>query len=127
MAGGSVDVRGFQKLRKSLRAAGDDLSDLRETNRQVAAIAAEGARSEVPVRSGRLKANIRSSGTKTAAIVRAGNNSNLKYAGPVHWGWKARHITAQPFASKGAQRTEPAWQVLYQEAIDASLDKIKGV
>jgi hypothetical protein len=35
---------------------------------------------------------------QTAAVVRAGRAS-VPYAGPIHWGWPSRHITAQPFST----------------------------
>lgn len=120
------EVRGGRQLRKTLRAAGDDLADLKDVHKQAATIAADRAASRAPRRTGRLAATIRASGTKTAGIVRVGNNTRVPYANPIHWGWKKRNITANPFASHGAQESEPTWVQLYQRYIDTTLDSIKG-
>jgi hypothetical protein len=127
MAGPVYEVRGGRALRKGLRTAGDDLSDLKTVHRQAATIAAGGARARVPRRSSRLANTIRAAGTKTAAIVRVGNNTSVRYAGPIHWGWFRRHIHDNPFASAGAQATEPRWVPLYEQYADTALDKIKGI
>jgi hypothetical protein len=121
-----AEIEGGKALRKSLRAAGYDLTDLKIVHGQAAATAAGEVRGRVPEVSGALKATIRSAGTKTAGIVRAGNNSRVKYAGPIHWGWPDRNIPANPFASEGAQASEPRWLPHYQRYVDAALDKVKG-
>lgn len=120
------EVRGGRELRRTLRGAGDDLSDLKDVHKQAAAIAATRAKARAPRTSGRLEATIRSSGTKTAGIVRVGNNTKVPYAGPIHWGWGKRHIPANPFASRGAQESEPVWLPLYERYVDNTLDKIQG-
>lgn len=120
------EVRGGRELRRTLRGAGDDLSDLKDVHKQAAAIAATRAKADAPEVSGRLAATIRSSGTKTAGIVRVGNNTKVPYAHPIHWGWAARGIPANPFAARGAQESEPVWVALYVRYVDDTLDKIKG-
>ena len=122
-----MQIDGAREFRRGLRAAGDDLSDLRTVHKAVAAIAAAATARLVPVRSGRLLSTIRSSGTKTAAIVRAGNNTRVPYANPIHWGWFRRGIRAQPFASHGAQQSEPRWLPIYENYTDTALEKIKGI
>lgn len=126
MADGSVRIEGGARLRRTLRAAGDDLSDLKAAHTAAAATAASGARGLVPTRTGRLAGSIRSSGTNSAGIVRAGRAS-IPYAGPIHWGWPARRIAAQPFLSDGATNTEPAWLPVYTAALDAALSKVEGI
>lgn len=120
-----VQVEGARELRRTLRAAGDDLEDLKAANQQAADIAATAARMRAPRRSGTLAGDIRASGTKTAGIVRAGRKK-IPYAGPIHWGWPARGIEAQPYMTEGAQATEPIWVPLYQELMDDALKKVKG-
>jgi hypothetical protein len=107
-----------------LRAAGDDLSDLRDVHGSVAALVAGVARP--PRRTGRLGSTVRAAGTKTAAIVRAGFAS-VPYAGPIHWGWPARAIKAQPFLSDAATSTESTWQAFYFAEIERILDTVKGI
>lgn len=120
-----VEVEGARQLRKTLRAAGDDLEDLKAANQQAASIAATAAKAGAPRVSGTLAGDIRASGTKTAGIVRAGRKK-IPYAGPIHWGWPARGIEAQPYMTEGAQRTESIWVPLYQELMDDALKKVKG-
>ncbi|MDJ1115345.1 hypothetical protein [Microbacterium dauci] len=120
-------VEGGRQLRKSLRAAGDNLNDLKFVHGRAAGIAATRTRQLVPTVSGRLAATIRAAGTKTAAIVRIGNNTKVRYAGPIHWGWPKRNIRPNPFASLGAQQSEPTWLPLYRRYIDLTLHKIKGL
>lgn len=45
------------------------------------------AKSIAPVRSGKLRASIRSAPTKRGVVVRAGNPGKLSYGNPIHWGW----------------------------------------
>lgn len=120
-----VEVEGARQLRRTLRQAGDDLEDLKDANKQAAEIAATGARRAAPVLSGALSGDIRAAGTKTAGVVRAGRK-RLPYAGPIHWGWPARGIAAQPYLTEGAQQTETVWVPLYEEELDKALAKVKG-
>jgi hypothetical protein len=124
MAAPVVKVEGARRFRRTLRKAGSDLSELRGAHAKVAGLVASAARP--PVRSGALAATVRGSGTKTAAIVRAGF-ATVPYAGPVHWGWPARGIEAQPFAVDAAQQTEPAWVAVYTAEVQNIVDKVKGV
>lgn len=125
-----LKIEGGRQLRRTLREAGSDLQDLKESNAAAAGIVSGKAKSWAPTRSGRLMASVRSSGTKTAGIVRAGNNRKSKngvpYAAPIHWGWKARNIKANPFLSYSAQATEPTWIRLYESLVNKALSKIKG-
>ncbi|AMB58239.1 hypothetical protein [Microterricola viridarii] len=129
MANGGYEVEGGRQLRATLKAAGDDLGDLREAHQAVADIVATAARADAPVMFGSLRDTIRGSGTKTAAIVRAGNNkkkNGVPYAAVRHWGWWRKHIKPTPFISSAAQSTEPRWIGIYSQALDRSLAKIKG-
>jgi hypothetical protein len=110
-----------------LRAAGDDLTDLKTVHSQAATIAAGRARQLAPEVTGRLAVTIRASGTKTAGVLRVGNNTKVRYAGPIHWGWKARGIKPNPFASDGATQSESTWLPLYLRYIDGALSKVEGI
>lgn len=126
-----VQIEGMRTLRSTLRKSGDDLTELKGVNAAAAGIAAGRAKSWAPVRSGALASSVRSSGTKTAGIVRTGNNrksaSGVPYAGPIHWGWPSRNIKANPFLSYSAQSTEPTWIKLYTDYLDKTIGKIKGI
>lgn len=120
-----VEIEGARELRRQLRAAGDDMEDLKEINRAAAEIAAGAARMRAPRDSGALAGDIRASGTKTAGVIRAGRK-RLPYAGPIEWGWPARGIAPHPYLTAGAKATEPVWVPMYEKAVKNALDKVKG-
>jgi len=121
-----ASVGGWRQLRKQLRAAGDDLSDLKEANADAARIAAAEIKRRAPVDSGRLASTVRSAGTKSAGVVLVGNNGKVRYAGPIVWGWGRRHIAANPFPSRGARVAEPRWRSVYESYITRVIQRIKG-
>lgn len=120
-----VQVEGTRELRKELKAAGDDLSDLKDANAEAAGIVTPVARVGAPVVSGALAGSLRSSGTASAAVIRAGYAS-VPYAGPVHWGWPSRGIKPNPFIVEAAKQTQPRWVAAYERAVDRILSKIRG-
>lgn len=125
MAATIVRVDGAKQLRASMKAAGEDLSDLKEVNAQAARTVSAAAVPRTPVRTGRLAASIRPSGTKTAAIVRAGRSS-IPYAGVIEFGWPGHNIEAQPYVTTAAADTQPTWESTYQQAIDRIVARIRG-
>lgn len=125
MAKPVLQVDGARELRRQLKAAGDDLSDLKAANKEAAQIVELSSVALAPVTTGALMSSIRSSGTKTAGIVRAGRAS-LPYAGPIHWGWPKRNIKAQPFMLDAAHQSEPRWVEAYSELVDKALTKVRG-
>lgn len=120
-----VEVIGAARLRRTLKAAGHDLSELKAAHAAAGRIAQGGAGRLVPHRTGKLAASLRSSGTNTAAIIRAGRAS-VPYAGPIHWGWFRRGISPSYFISLGAQATEPVWTRVYEQAVEAAIKKVEG-
>lgn len=121
-----IRVEGAANLRRTMRKAGDDLGDLQEAHAAAAAIAGARARETAPQRTGRLASSVRWSGAKATATVRAGGAS-VPYAMPIHWGWPARGIPAQPFISEAARATESAWTAVYEAAVEAILHRVKGI
>ena len=121
----AVQIDGLKELRRTLRKAGDDLADLKQANADAAAVAADGGRARVPTLSGLLAGSIRSTGTKTTGIIRAGKAA-APYANPIHWGWPKRNIPANPFLSDGAVATEPQWLPIYEERLEHILSNVQG-
>lgn len=124
--GGTLRVEGAANLRRTLKKAGDDLGDLKDTHAAVAGIVAPVARTYAPKRTGRLSSTVRTGATKRAAIIRAGRAS-VPYANVIHWGWPVHHIRAQPFVLAASRRTEPAWAARYHDAVEKILAHVKGV
>lgn len=121
-----IRVEGASRLRRTLRAAGRDLGNLKAAHAKAAKIAETAAASAAPVLTGSLKGSLRSSGTGTAGIIRAGTKS-VPYAAPIHWGWAARGIDPQPFISEGAQASEPVWLRVFEADLEDILDQVKGI
>lgn len=129
LAGTAYDVQGSKRLLRTLKQAGVDLDSLKPINAKSAEIVAGAAAGSTPRRSGRLAATLRTSATKRAGVIRAGNNrktSGVPYANPIHWGWVRRGIKPNPWLTKAAKDTEPRWVHLYEEHTDKTLKKVKG-
>ena len=103
-------------LQKAMKEAGDDLvAELKAGNKALGEIVAARARQIVPVRSGALKKTINAVKAVSGAKVTAGTpslTSKVPYAGPIHYGWEARDIEAQPFLSD-------ALDDVHDEVVDA--------
>jgi hypothetical protein len=122
---GEVRVEGLDQLARSMRRAGEDIEELKDAHAAAAGIVAAAAEARAPRRSGRLAGSVRGSRQIRRARVQAGS-SRVPYAAPIHWGWPARNIAANPFLSDAAQDTEPQWVTRYLADIQKALDKVKG-
>jgi len=113
----TVKVQGARELRAALKRAGISLADLKAANQAVGALVARAATPHAPRRTGRLGGSARAAKAAGRARVMAGGAS-VPYAGPIHWGWPARHIAPQPWIADAARDTQGAWMSEYQDAID---------
>jgi uncharacterized protein YcsI (UPF0317 family) len=121
----TVRVEGLDRLIRTLKKAGRDISDLTEAHARAGRTVAAAAIGRVPRRTGKLAATIRPAKQARRARVMAGRAA-VPYAGPIHWGWPARHISSQPFVSEAATATEPEWTADYRDEVVAALAKVKG-
>jgi len=94
----SIDVEGMRELRKALRIAGNkDLrKELRLAQKSSANIVATVAQATVPHKSGKLRSSIRPGASMRSGYVKVGSK-RVPYAGPIHFGWRRRGISANPF------------------------------
>lgn len=122
MPGPALEVHGLRELRRNLRQLGDDATDLKDANAETAQVVASAAVARAPKRSGRLAASVKGNRAVGRATVKAGT-ARIAYAGPIHWGWPARHITGQPFVTDAAQDTEQTWLPAYEAAIAAVVER----
>ena len=120
-----VRVDGARELRRTLKAAGDDLADLTKVNATVSRYVALRGAAMAPRRSGALAGSVRGNAAKTSAIARAGG-ARVPYANVIHWGWPAHHIAAQPFLVDAAHTTEPTWTRYYLAEVERILGTIHG-
>lgn len=121
----AVEIEGARRLRATLKKAGYDISELKAPNRRAAEIVAGFATTSAPIKTGALKATVRPAATARAGIVRAGFK-RVPYAGPIHWGWPARNIKAQPWLTTTAKATEPVWVPAYELHMRLVVQQIKG-
>ena len=92
-----VEVQGAKELRRAFKRMDGNLADLREVHRDTAELVSSTARTLVPVRTGTLRHTIRESARNIGSAVVAGRAGLVPYAGPIHFGWRARNIEPQPF------------------------------
>jgi HK97 gp10 family phage protein len=92
-----IKIEGIGKLMRQLKQLDPDLvAEVKETHRDAANRVAATARPKVPVRTGRLAADIRVGVTIKSGTVKIGRKA-VPYAGPIHFGWPSRRIAPQPF------------------------------
>lgn len=130
-----VRIDGGRRLRSTLKKAGGDLQDLRAANRRAVDTVKPVAAALAPRRSGRLDGTIRTGATIRAGTIKAGKKL-VPYAGPIHWGWPTRPqpereiyggpIRPNPFLSRAAQITEPAWVPIYEAEMLDVIRSVKG-
>lgn len=123
MTGSGIEVRGADRLARTLREAGRDLTDLTGAHAAAGRVMAAGARAEAPQRSGRLASSI----TATASPAGVTIGSSLVYAGVIHFGWSRRNIAPRPYLTAGRDHTQPAWLPLYEREIRKALNTVKGI
>lgn len=129
----AVEVEGLRQLRRTLKAAGVSLQDLKDEHRKVAEFVAQASGPRAPRSargsnrgpSGTLAATVRGSGTQTGAIVRVGRAA-APHAGPVYWGHPARHIVANQWVHETAADTQEQWARQYLAALENIIGKIEG-
>lgn len=92
-----IEVEGGQELRRAFRKMGTRAGDLRDAHREAAELVEQRAESIVPRRTGALAGSIKSSVRRSGSSVVAGGTALVPYAGPIHFGWRARNIEPQPF------------------------------
>lgn len=118
-------IQGLPRLRRALRQLDADVTDLKNANAAAAATVAAAAAARAPRRSGALAASVRGNRAASRATVRAGT-ARVPYAGPIHWGWPARGITAQPFVIDAARATEPVWLAAYARDLERAVSRVSG-
>ena len=120
-----VEVKGMRELRSTMKKAGEDLADLKTVHQAAGMIVVGRAQSLAPKRSGALAGSIRASRLAAGVAVKVGG-AGTPYAGPIHWGWPARNIAANPFLTNAAQQTEEEWTALYYAELEKIVDRVEG-
>ena len=114
-----LELVGYRQLKKELRQLGDEaVASLKQTNKEAADLVADTARPDIPVRSGRLKGTLRTTGTMRGGVVRMGRKA-VPYAGPIHFGWPNR-----PNQAKGWRGGPIAPNPFLYEAMDERVQDV---
>lgn len=120
-----IKVEGLRDALRALQTIGVPTAEVSAASQQAAEIVASTARTLVPVRSGRLRASIRSKKQARRVLVSAGNNRTVPYANPIHWGWFydknnfiKKNILPNPFFSKALGLTREQVYRTYFENIN---------
>lgn len=101
---GRVRVEGLGKTLRALSKAGADVQDMKDLMNELGNIVIR--RANPPVRSGRLKANLRAGKGKTKAVVRAGG-ARVPYAGVIEYGDPNRNIQGTGWLDKARNESLP--------------------
>lgn len=99
-----VRVEGLGRTLRAMAKAGADATEMRDLMHTLGLLVVTAA--NPPRETGNLAGTLRAGRGKTKAVVRAGG-ARAPYAGPVHYGWPARNIPANPFLTDALQRTRP--------------------
>ena len=118
-----IEVVGDRELRRALKRYEGNIADLRAVHKDVGEVIVAEARQLVPVVSGRLRDTIRSSvrlaGSKSSGTnVLAGRGAGVPYAGPIHFGWRARNIEPQPFLYDALDHRRSEVIARYEKGVD---------
>lgn len=101
-----LDAIGGQEMRLELKKAGLDAGGLVLVD----------AKSEAPVRTGRLRETIRLQVLKSGVAIRSGRAS-VPYSNPIHWGWVRRGIRPNPFLSRALGYNKDEIQARYMASL----------
>lgn len=125
-----IKVEGLKQAMNALKQIGVPTAEVSAASQQAAEIVAATSRTLVPVRSGRLRASIRSKKQARRVLVSAGNNTTVPYANPIHWGWFydknnfiKKNILPNPFFSKALGITREQVYRTYFENINKLFNK----
>jgi hypothetical protein len=125
-----IKVQGLQDALKALKAIGTPTAEVSAAAQQAGEIVASMSRTLVPVRSGKLRATIKSKKQARKVLVSAGNNTTVPYANPIHWGWYydknnfvKKNIMPNPFFAKALGLTRQEVYENYFNSINKLFNK----
>lgn len=93
----AVEVVGLSKVLRQMKQIDPDLvAQIKAANRDIADDVVTTARTLSPKETGTLAGSLRPGATNRTGLVRAGSRK-VPWAGPIHFGWRARNIKPNPF------------------------------
>jgi HK97 gp10 family phage protein len=132
MQDNGLKVVGLKQLLNDLDAIGAPAAEIKAAGVEAGDIVASEARSLAPVKSGKLRATIKTAKLLRKVEVRAGNNRSVPYANPIHWGWfydrdnfVQKNIMPNPFLAKALGITRNEVLKTYNDNIQKLLNRYK--
>jgi len=130
-----IKVEGLKECLRALEAIGTPRAEVSAAAQRAGEIVASMSRTLVPVRSGKLRATIKSKKQARKVLVSAGNNTTVPYANPIHWGWYydknnfvKKNIMPQPFFAKALGLTRQEVYENYFNSINTLFNRYsKGI
>lgn len=117
-------VEGAARLAATLKRAGLDMADLKDSNQKAGQVVGDEGKSRAPRRTGRLAGSIRPSRMASGVVVRAGGGS-IRYARFAEFGSKkivAHHYLYGAVDAKADEVLE-----IYWDGVEDALAKVQGV
>jgi hypothetical protein len=125
-----IKVQGLNEALKILKSIGTPTAEVSAAAQEAGEIVASMSRTLVPVRSGRLRATIKSRKQARKVLISAGNNKSVPYANPIHWGWYydknnfiKKNIMPNPFFAKALGLTRKEVYETYFTNINKLVNK----
>lgn len=118
-----VRVEGADTLARTLGTAADRIGNPDEANRKTATMLVGRGKGNAPVKSGQLARSIHVVSTR-GEVVEVG--TNLIYGPVIHFGWRARGISPNPYLFRALASSTPAVVDLYAENNRDALRKVRG-
>jgi hypothetical protein len=130
MAESGIKVVGLNQAIRALRAIGVPSKEIGQASFEAGELVAGRARTLVPVKTGKLRASIKTSKLSRKVEVKAGNDRNIPYANPIHWGWnydrvnlQAKNIRPRPFFTNALSTTRSQAYKLFFDNIEKLVQK----
>jgi len=121
-----IEVKGLKQIQREVRSVDRDLAkEMRAAGKSAAQIIADQGEIEAPKRTGRLAASVKSVAQTNSAAVKAGTAARVPYAEPVHFGWPARGIKANPFLYRAIAKTSDRAAAEYEKKIGELAGRIR--
>lgn len=114
----AVQVVGLGNVIRQIKRIEPDLvQELKAANREIAEDVASTGRTLVPRLRGTLGGSIRPGANQRTGLVRAGSK-RVPWAGPIHFGWRARNISPDPFLYDALDERRDEVEARYLDAIE---------
>lgn len=117
-----VQVQGADRLAATLHDAADDVADLAAANADTGQLVADRTRALAPKVTGQLAGSVWAEALPDRAVV----HIDAPYAAPINYGWAARNITPNPYATDALDQSSGAVQARMGQELDSILGRVKG-